>query len=301
MKLTDADILQLLPYFMRDDKANAALSRAINNLIQGPGSRVKQLRTWDKIGELDDLQLDELAWELNVDWYSSALPLDRKRETIRVSDQVQEKRGTKWAVEQLISAYFGSGVVQEWFEYEGSPYTFIVLTKNKNITDANFQEFNNVANAAKSVRSRMDGIFYLGEYGVAIVLTSSVDPTVFNFTRCGTKHKDAYIGKIMEQSVKASREITRQPFEISKTGTLKAGTTPKASTIGALREATVSAAKEITRQAFGIVKAGTMKTGLSPRVSMKGQLLTAGSMAASSSITRQSFDFIKCGTRKTME
>lgn len=267
MKLSNADIMKLIPGFMRDDEAVEALAKAINELITEPGGRVKQLRVWDKIDELDDVELDELAWELNVDWYSSALELDRKRETIKVSDQVHSKRGTKWAVEQLVSAYFGSGYVEEWFNagypFEAAPFHFIVLTAKRDMTDGIFQEFNRVANAAKSVRSIVDGIFYLGEYNVVVLVSSTVEPTVFDLTRCGTKHKSAYIGRIMEQAVEAGQSTTRQ--------------------------------------AFDIIKAGVTKAGLGPKVATIGLIITAAAATAGAAITNQSFNFIKCGTHKTMQ
>ena len=121
MKLENVEIVKLLPPWMRQDEANAALSRSASSLFQEPAKRIKQLRIWDKIDELDDDMLDELAWELNIDWYSSAMEISKKRATIKVAHLIMEKRGTKWAVEQLISAYFGTGYVKEWFEYGGVP------------------------------------------------------------------------------------------------------------------------------------------------------------------------------------
>lgn len=226
MRLSDADIRKLIPIFMRDDAAVEALAKAVNHLITEPGSKVKQLRTWDKIDELDDAELDELAWELSVDWYSSALPLDRKRDTIKVSDQVHSKRGTKRAVEQLISAYFGSGYVQEWFDagypFTPDPFHFIVLTANKDTTEAIFQEFRRISSAAKSVRSKLDGIFYLGEVGATVTAGKSVEPTVFDLVKCGTRHKPAYIGKIVEASAAiAGATTTDQTFNFIKCGTRK--------------------------------------------------------------------------------
>lgn len=265
MRLSDADIRKLIPIFMRDDAAVEALAKAVNKLIAEPGSKVKQLRTWDKIDELDDTELDELAWELNVDWYSSALPLDRKRETIKVSDLVHSKRGTKRAVEQLVSAYFGSGYVQEWFDaaypFEATPYHFIVLTSNKDMTDEIFQEFRRIATEAKSARSILDGIFYYEECGAVIIAARTVEPTVFNFPKCGTRHKPAYLGKIIERAAEASRVITSTAFNFSKAGTTKAGLNHKPAVIGKVMEAAAATAgASITKQAFNFIKCGTRKT-----------------------------------------
>jgi len=158
MNISNADILALLPLFMRGDETNAALSRAVNKLIRELGSRIKQLRVWDQIENLDHADLDELAWELNVDWYETGMSLEAKRQTIKYAQQIQAKRGTKWAVEHLISAYFGCGYVAEWFETGGEPYTFSAEITNSDLRDLSVKQFVEAVNAAKSVRSHLVSI-----------------------------------------------------------------------------------------------------------------------------------------------
>ena len=83
MKISDLDFVRLLPAFMRDDEAAIALSKAMNTLIQPPGSRIPTIRTWDEIDNLNEPECDELAWELDIDWYdSTGMSLEEKRETI---------------------------------------------------------------------------------------------------------------------------------------------------------------------------------------------------------------------------
>ena len=69
MKLQNADILQLLPQFMRDDAAVQALASAVNKLISEPGGKVFHLREWDQIDTLSSEELDELAGEMSIEWY----------------------------------------------------------------------------------------------------------------------------------------------------------------------------------------------------------------------------------------
>ena len=52
MKVSTLDFIRLLPAFMRDDEAAIALSKAMNQLIAEPGSRIQTIRTWDKIDEI---------------------------------------------------------------------------------------------------------------------------------------------------------------------------------------------------------------------------------------------------------
>ena len=162
MRLSDADILYLIPGFMRDDNAVVALAKVVNELITEPGGRVKRLRSWDRIDDLDHADLDELAWELNVDWYNSALDLKRKRETIKISDQVHAKRGTKRAVERIIAEYFGPGYIQEWFEYMGSPYHFRAIMRMDEHADLiDIGKLEATINSVKNARSKFDGVIPL--------------------------------------------------------------------------------------------------------------------------------------------
>ena len=189
MRLDTVDILALVPEFMRDDEAVKGLAAAVNELIREPAQMVKTVRVWDQIDQLNDAQLDELAYELDIDWYNSSLPIENKRSIIKVSDLIHSRRGTKWAVEQVISTYFVDGFIQEWHE-EGyinpQPYHFTVYTTHRNVTDQLMQEFTALAKVAMSVRSRMDGVNFSDTFGSRIVAGSQIDAHFFAAKMCGT-------------------------------------------------------------------------------------------------------------------
>lgn len=189
MRLSTADILKLVPEFMRDDEAVIGLATAVNKLIRDPGGRAKTLRVWDQIDQLNDEQLDELAYELDIDWYTSSLPLENKRAVVKISDLVHSRRGTKWAVEQLISAYFSQGFVMEWSDdgyINPKPFHFSVYTSYRNVTDAILQEFRAIATVAMSVRSRMDGVYFSDTFGSKVATSKTEGVYFFNSKKCGT-------------------------------------------------------------------------------------------------------------------
>ena len=189
MRLETADILALVPEFMRDDETVRALSAFVNKQIREISRKIKTERVWDQIDQMDDAQLDELAYELDVDWYNSSLPIENKRAIIKVSDMIHSRRGTKWAVEQLISTYFTTGFVSEWHE-EGyvnpKPFHFTIYTSSRNVTDQLMQEFQTLAKVAMSARSRMDGVNFSDTYGSRIVAGSRVTAHFFTSKECGT-------------------------------------------------------------------------------------------------------------------
>lgn len=293
MKLENVEIVKLLPPWMRQDEANAALSRSASSLFQEPAKRIKQLRIWDKIDELDDDMLDELAWELNIDWYSSAMEISKKRATIKVAHLIMEKRGTKWAVEQLISAYFGTGYVKEWFEYGGDPYMFRVLTTNPDIGDDGMAGFFKQVDVAKSVRSHMEGVYFYEELEPVILVSPTSTAHVFEYVKCGTRPRSANIGRIKTTTIEASPQASSHGFEYTHAGDgTKAGTYPNRMALGEITKATVEA--DGSAEIIGFMYART--TGTYPRAANNAEITTAA-VETDGSLDPHQFEYIrKAGT-----
>ena len=268
MRLHSADILKLVPEFMRSDEAVKGLAAAVNALIREPGSMVKTARVWDQIDNLNDQQLDELAYELDIDWYSSSLPLENKRAVVKISDLVHSRRGTKWAVEELISAYIAPGEVLEWYQdgYEylsqPKPFHFSITTKNRHVTNEVFREFNAIAKVAMSIRSRIDCIYFSDVYGVATVAERpAIEAFFFTPKKCGTIPRIATIGQIDTEHATAAETSEAFSFTSPEAGSTTTGTYPREAMLGTLSviEATVGAAD--VSNSFGTIKCGTAKCG----------------------------------------
>lgn len=184
MKITTLEFLKLLPEFMRDDAAVKGLAKAVEEIIALPAAGVKTARVWDEIDKLTNAQLDELAYELDVDWYSADLPIESKRAIIKNSDKVYSKRGTKWAIEQIIKDVFGGGYVTEWDKYNGEPFHFRVTTSYPLQTQDIIDRFRELVALAKRSSAVLDVIEFAhsGEVtayvatariGIAIVATGT--------------------------------------------------------------------------------------------------------------------------------
>lgn len=159
MKLSDLEFIKLLPHFMRDDDAVKGLATGIDSIIPGLTAKIEKLSTWDRIDDLTEAELDDLAWELNILWYDTGAPIEVKRNIVRDSDKVYKKLGTKWAVENVINTYFGDGYVEEWFQYGGDPGRFRVYSSNPTLNESKFVEFLNLLNKVKRASSQLDGVF----------------------------------------------------------------------------------------------------------------------------------------------
>ncbi len=158
MKLEQIDLVKLLPEFMRGDRANRGLAAGANIVLRDVATKAKLLTVWNRIDSMTDEQLDELAWELNVEWYKSTADIQTKRAIIKSSDKVHAKLGTKWAVEQIITDYFGSGAVREWWEYGGEPYHFKVFSTNPGLVNEHHEEFLAMLEVVKRKSAWLDAV-----------------------------------------------------------------------------------------------------------------------------------------------
>lgn len=158
MKLEDVEIIKLLPSWMRDDGSVQGLASGSDEVTKALNAKINLLSRWDKLDQLSEAELDEMAWELNIQWYDSTAPIDVKRTVIRNSDLVYSKLGTPYAVEQIVTSYFGSGEVREWFEYGGKPHHFKVLSSNPELVNNNLQLFLKLLGIVKRRSSWLDAV-----------------------------------------------------------------------------------------------------------------------------------------------
>ena len=264
MKISTLDFAKLLPTFMRDDEAVVALSKAVDELLGNPGKRLRTLETWDKIEELTEAECDEMAWELDVDWYDSeGMSLAEKRNTIRLAQQIKRKRGTKWAVEQLITAHFGEGYVVEWYDMDGSPYTFAALTTNAAISPENLEKFTEAVKAAKNERSQIAGVYYFWPQGPDPGVECRLGTKLhrYEYKKCGTAPKINTIGFLIKPSVQLRTASQLVRYQYKHANEITCGTYPSASTKGWNSKHTTAAAPLLHFSAYKLIKCGTKHCG----------------------------------------
>lgn len=158
MDLKSLDLLSLQTTYMKNDPTTKALCAALNPQFQQLADEVKVCLIYSRIDELDDVALDELAWQLHIEWYDSTVDIEVKKQLIKKAMEVHMYRGTPYAVEEVIQAYFGDGYVQEWFDYGGDPFMFKVITNNPAVTAELANQFIKVLNSVKNIRSHLETI-----------------------------------------------------------------------------------------------------------------------------------------------
>lgn len=168
MRLTEIDLLRLIPNFMRDDRNAQAFAYALNSKIAEISMAIAHAKIYSRIDSLSDKILDELAWQFNIVEYRNEYDISIKRELIKGCMQLHYKRGTVAAVEEAVQKIFGDATVEEWFDYGGNPYHFKVRTSNTSANDEMIQEVAKVIRETQNVRS------YLEEVIIEIIQSMSM-------------------------------------------------------------------------------------------------------------------------------
>ena len=187
MKVEDLDFLRMLPTFMRDDPVIVESARKVEEHIKTLTDRLPAMSNHRGVDFMNESELDELAWEEDVDWYDSAADIEAKREMLRFAALIKAKRGTEYSVVEILKAHFGSGWVKEWFDYGGKPFYFKVFTSNPQVIQEQYDKSMAEVKLSKNARSVLDtvGFYWLSD---TRELQISFDPKhhgFFEHLRCG--------------------------------------------------------------------------------------------------------------------
>lgn len=153
----DGQITDLLsPYFKNDPKTQA-LSLAIRDGYRLLYKYTGRAQVYADIDNAKEDVLDLMATELRAPHYESTFPIETKRQVVKNTNRWHQIAGTKAAVEELAKTIFGECEVYEWFEYDGQPYHFEIIT-NAPADPENIQKFNELLQNVKNLRSFLDAV-----------------------------------------------------------------------------------------------------------------------------------------------
>ncbi len=122
--LNAENLMATFPYVLGNDKHLAALASPIAEELTKLYNDGNLLSLYARIDELNEGLLDILAYDFKIDWYLYDASIAIKREQIKSHFDVHRHLGTKSAMVRALTDVFASAVVQEWYEYGGSPYAF---------------------------------------------------------------------------------------------------------------------------------------------------------------------------------
>ena len=157
--LSNTKLVDLLPSSIRGDAGVIAAASAIDGELQKVTSLIPAVVLLARIDVLPEAVLDLLAWQFHVDFYEPVgFSIEKKRAVIKSSIAWHRKKGTPWAVEQVLAATFDTSEVQEWFDYGGDPYHFRILTTDILSSQESYVLLKRAIDTAKNTRSWLDKI-----------------------------------------------------------------------------------------------------------------------------------------------
>lgn len=158
IEISNVSMLDLLPPNIRRDPALKAAAKSLDGELKSITTAISKLSRYDRLDELTDVEADELAWELHVDFYDTSLPIAQKRELVKNAIRFHRRKGTPAAVEELVAILFGEGKVEEWFEYGGERGYFQVITNNPEVTQEKAQEFYRAVESVKRLSAHLERV-----------------------------------------------------------------------------------------------------------------------------------------------
>lgn len=185
MRLNDLKFVKLLPVFMRQEADIVALATAMDHALRNSNGHLQTASTWNAIDQLSEKELDDLAWEFDVDWYDSGASRESKVAQIQAAQRVKKWKGTKWAVEAAVKALVGQATVLEWPEWGGDPFTFKLAIKNASVTQDLFDRTLLVIDKVKNVRSIMTEAYYTEDHIVSLTIKAQEHTGPFFLPKCG--------------------------------------------------------------------------------------------------------------------
>ncbi len=185
MKLEDIDIYKLLPTFMKKDKFDSLFAQGMNNLFQELAAGMQRTIIIGQIDNLREDELDQLANDMNIFWYSKTVSLEIKRKLIKNAPLVFRRLGTVWAVESVLNDYLPGSELAEWFDYNGEPHHFKIFVENIESLNTDIDVFLNLLDRIKRKSQWLDSlIIHLQckyDIHISVGMAEGID-TTFNCT-----------------------------------------------------------------------------------------------------------------------
>lgn len=153
MNFKEFDFSCLVPFYMQPDYKLYSL--LANQIFKRVIEKVSHVETYGNVESLPEIILDNLSWELNVDFYSADLSIEAKRGLIQNAILFQMQKGTPKALEDMLEVIFDTSEVVEWFDYSGDPGKFKIKTDDY-VDEEKYKSIEEIINVVKRNSSHLE-------------------------------------------------------------------------------------------------------------------------------------------------
>ncbi len=157
IKLRELILSDLFPEHMRTSHLKA-LSYACNQMIDVVLDCSEQTMLFSNVDNLQDSKLDLLAVMLHAPYYKTSFDIEMKRELVKNAVRYRNYAGKNISIQEILSLFYGEVHIEEWYQYDGEPFHFRLLSKEKVLTPEMVVECMKIIQLLKRVTAVYDGI-----------------------------------------------------------------------------------------------------------------------------------------------
>lgn len=205
------DLFKLLPYSLQQDPVLKAIAQAGEIQLKQAYQEAELISNLVEIDKVPEKLLDLLAYEKHVDFYQVNAPIIQKRNIVKSSISLHRKKGTPYAIEQVLKAIELKAEVLEWWQYDVDPYHFTVELLPTG-TPANLDDVRTLILHYKNKRSWFDGFVILVINNEIHFLNDSYQYPVF-YETCGEFGPDAAFWRTTEQLLNVDNDSYQYSVE----------------------------------------------------------------------------------------
>ncbi|EAQ8609854.1 phage tail protein I, partial [Salmonella enterica] len=127
--ISDISLLDVLPQNLAQNPDVIAMSKAIDDELHAINKLIPKTTIYGLIDGLESAVLDHLAWQWNSDTWRDNWAVSLKRSVFKSIIRTKRIKGTRAAVEDVVSSLGGVVDIKEWFEQSprGEPYTASIV------------------------------------------------------------------------------------------------------------------------------------------------------------------------------
>jgi len=157
--LLNTDYQKIFPENLKKYKNLKSLAIEIEkNFKKEIISEIPKLAFYKNLEEQSDEILSELAYQYSIDNWKESLSKEVKINLIKNAYWAHAKKGTKIAIIENLKKLNYPLEVQEWYEYNGKPFTFKIITTNLNKDQIWIDELVSIIEKYKNCRSILNKV-----------------------------------------------------------------------------------------------------------------------------------------------
>ncbi len=185
--LKTIEFKNFLPSSIASDKQFIAAGLAIDKVLKDIEKDIEKIFIISRLNQIEEPFLSEIAYQFLIAGWHNELTNEQKRALIRQSIFLHSKKGTKYAVEQVLNllGYTAAENVKitEWFEYAGAPYTFRLQIENANFSISakkikkllqaikNYKNTRSLLETVRNIRTRSLPLKFVGVFNIRKKIT----------------------------------------------------------------------------------------------------------------------------------